>query len=276
MFSFFSLNTEQLFQRIFENMDLLLVFVSTAYVVFTYYNQIVLKASLMPILFPYISKRGNSLKFEIANYSSNPAYDVDIWLIGAYDKTIVSYKSLIYKKYVKENKINFKDTLFKDPFLKEKESDFYGIIERVTYYAFPPKTKCSFTPYFYKTPGSVYIVMQFRDTLGKNYLYQAWLFEEDSNFKKGYIKYSPLKSVGRIKMSFFKDWKSIAQIVRFTSFFHVFKLLCLDIVSQVRKRRWMCKETRDILKRTISSGHQKGAGKHYVSGEDKGKFSSTT
>ncbi len=218
-------------------------------------------------------KRGNQLNFRLENHSSNPAYDVDVWLIGVYNQETIPYKSLVQKKYVKEIKIDFKNSLFPEEQLKS-----YGITDRSVHYGFPPKMSCSYRARFYKLPDTVFLVIQFKDALGKNYLYQTILFQgiqDDSLFKKIYMEYSPFKSVGRINvMPFFKNWKKAVDHVKFTSFFHVFKLLCSDIISRIRKHKWINKEIRDVLKRIVPGNYQKETNKRTFFTEDRGKFSS--
>ncbi len=265
-----------LFQEIQRNPNLFLAILTAIYVVITFLilntNQRFIKANLMPIFFPQISLHGSSLQFKLTNYSLYPAYDVDIWLIGIYDEESVPHKSLLQKKYKKEIKINFENTLF-----KKDEFDFYGIRDRACYSAFPPKSQCLFSPQFSKMPEQLHLILQFRDAMGKNYLYQAWLYREgkkENYLKMGYLNYSLLKAVGRIDFDCFLDGKEIYEIAKITNFINFFRLWCSLIINKIRVYIRLDKSIKDILKRVIPAGYQEKFKNCYYPPEDRGKFMS--
>lgn len=260
-------------QEIYRNPNLFLAVLTAVYVILTFSilraNQKLLKANLMPIFFSRVSIKSNSLQFELKNYSSYPAYDVDVWLIGTYEEGDVPHKSLLQKKYAKAIKIDFEDTLF-----PIDEFRFYGILDHVTYCAFPPKTKCSFTPQFTKKPEMLNLILQYRDATGKNYLYQAWLYSEEGAFlKSGHLNYSPLKAISRIDYGYcLENFMELREISKIVGFFHFLKLCNERILNKMKARLYLDKEIRDILKRVIPAGYQEKFKNHFGDIEDRGLF----
>lgn len=271
------INISNFLQEIYQNPNLFLVVLTTVYVILTFRilraNQKILKANLMPILSPRVLVKKNSLQFELKNYSSYPAYDIDIWLIGVYYEENVPYKSLLQKKYEKEIKIDFRNSLFEF----DDEVRFYGVVDRVIYCTFPPKNKCSFIPQFAKIPESMNLILQYRDAIGKNYLYQTWLFREfngKSNvFKSGYLRHLPLKHVNRIDYEYFtEDIREIYKNGKLTNFFHFLRLLQEFILNKIKIRIYIDRDIRDILRRVIFSGQQKKIKNNFKGVEDRGRF----
>lgn len=260
-------------KEIYQNPSLFLTGLTAIYVVFTFgilrANQKIIRANLMPIFFSRVLVNKNSLEFELKNYSSYPAYDIDLWLIGTYEEGDVPYKSLLQKKYARKINIDFKNTIF-----KVDEFRFYGIIDHVVYSAFPPKNKCSFVPRFAKIPENISLVLQYKDATGKNYLYQAWLFGEGNDvLKLGSLRYSPLRTVGRIGYGYFQESiKELYKIVEFTNFLHFLRLWLGFILDKTRARLYLDKEIRDILRRVIFSGYQEKFKNDFHNVEDRGEF----
>lgn len=259
--------------------NLLIVVLTVGIVYLTYrslrFSYEALRFNALPILFSKVSTTVETSTFTLENHSNYPAYDVDLWVIGQFDEEVVPYKSLLDDKYKKGVKINFSKCLY------EYESTTYGVVDRVVHYAFPPKTKCDMKLDFVMPPETLYIVLQYRDSFGHNYLYQSWLFGKQSTKNKrdlslGYLvyKFKPAKRISYNTTNNMEDlYKDLHDTFKFTS--HVFLLwrllrlipICLEyFVIKIRRNLYLDKEARDILMHSFPSGYQKIRRQFWIEG----------
>jgi hypothetical protein len=232
-----------------DNQNLVLAILTALYVILTFrilrVSTKALKTNLMPLLFPRVSFKDKKLIFYLENLSSFPAFNIDLWIIGTFNQEEYPYEKILSDEYRKSVKINFNKTLY------NYESEFYGILDRAIYYEFPPKSKIEFELSFGNVPTTINLIMQFQDSLGNNFVYQTWLYEDGDRMRQGFLKYIPLKKCSRIDYLLWEN--SIPALI-----------------NKLKSRFILDKELRDILIRTIPAGYQKISSRKYFGIEDKG------
>lgn len=251
--------------------NLLIAIFTLAALCLAYYelrsNRISLRWHMLPSFFPKISTSSKSSVLTLENLSNNPAYDVDVWIVGHYYQEEVPYKSLLSDEFKSEVKISFSDGLY--PY----ESEHYGIIDRVSHATFPPNSRCEIDLEFKSQPQGVDMVMQFRDSGGNNYLYQCWLFPNSNNkirrkdLKPGYVVFD-LRPVKRIEYQYpypvrFVGWRYFFNIFKHTEhiflpvrFLRLIPFLCESILNVFRAKMYLEKDIKDTFFRSFPSGYQ--------------------
>jgi hypothetical protein len=113
-------------------------------------------------------------RFKLSNVGNGPAYDIDLLVLGHYAE--VELGSLLTKKDSKGNSITF----------EPDEEGIFNIFDRIVYgYAFP-KSEVDAPFAFPKHPGSLSILLQYRDISGDNFAQLLWFFENFSGHKRYY------------------------------------------------------------------------------------------
>jgi hypothetical protein len=181
--------------------------------------------------------------------------------MSQYDNAEVPYKSLLAKEY-ENSEIDFSKTLFK--YSLDDEFQSYSILDRVIHYSFPPKSRCDFDLSGTPIPESIDVVIQFRDAVGKNYIYQTWLHSGYGDPKEvlvaGFTKpnFKPSKRIeyfsGRPLKEHLKYFRVISYMFFPERVYKFCKEIGNDVVSRFRLRLILDKHIRESLLRYISSG----------------------
>jgi hypothetical protein len=250
--------------------NLLIATLTIVIVYFTYRSvrssQITLQLNALPIFFPKITTSGKRSVLVLENCSNYPAYDIDIWVMGQYYEDEVSYISLLDEKYINKIKIDFKKSLY------SHDVKFYSIIDHILHYAFPPKSKCEIDLDFNLPPETFHLILQFKDSVGHNYLLQSWLHgdysigEKRKDFTFGNFK-SNFKPTKRIEYGacvtfneLYDKLTNLFVVIRYMSLFmrilHIFSLFFDGVRDKIYSHVYLEKEVKDSLLRAFPSGYQ--------------------
>jgi hypothetical protein len=240
-------------------------------------NMVAIRTNTLPILFPKISVDKNDCLLTLENYSNFAAYDVDIWIIGEYFENDTPVMSLLSEDGKKKVKIDFSKSLFNrlDGTLDDRA---YGIADRIYHYAFPPKTKCRIHLDFMVAPETAKLIIQFRDTMGHNYIYQSWFFfeTEEKNLKLGShkVNFQPSKRLEFPTFSTEGDVWGVFDSAKFRPMLirpiHFIFLTWQFFIQKIRFSILLEKGVKDIFLRTFSRKFQKKHGGFFI--EDRGEF----
>ena len=119
-------------------------------------------------------------------------------------------------------------------------------------------------------PEMFSLVLQFRDSLGNNYLYQSWLFtdtakEERRNLKLGSFeaKFKPAKRIEYNPSSIFDSIKQLRLVFTATNhiifpmrFLRLIPMLLEIFTTKIKMHLYLEKDIRNILLRSFSAGFQ--------------------
>lgn len=227
-------------------------------------SQKAIRLNSLPNLFAKISTNQKKVFLTIENRSNYSAYDVEIWAIGSFLEKEFPHKSFIVPKFFEKSKIDFSKTLYKKS--KEVFSDFeyYGIADKIIYYIFPPKSGVSINIDFVNLPQSIYLVLQFRDSMKNNYLNQSFYFQSIDNpnlFKLSDCKYK-FNTIRRFSYhNLIFGRKQIFSIdshkFMFSKLIYCLKKMCKFFFIEIKYRMYLDREIRDIFLRTLPSTYQK-------------------
>lgn len=176
--------------------NLLLILITIFYASFTYgilkVNSKMLSLNIAPRFHISITRANNKyLSVSIENHSEHPANDVDILVIGNFEHNEVPYDELVSdagKKRLERDKFSL---------LEEDEFKFYGVYERTVYQAFPGKGIIELKLIYPTLPDSLYVVFQYRDLAGSNFLHQSWYTDEGN--KEYYVNFELLPRLRKIR-----------------------------------------------------------------------------
>jgi hypothetical protein len=130
--------------------------------------------SFFPAINCKIRDDSSNATFVIQNPSNIPAFDVDIWAVGAYSEEELDLSTFL-TKYVSKKEHRDSPSL-----LTPTDEGFYGVFEHLFYPIFPQKQQNSSQLGFPLKPNGVYALVQFRDIKGTNYQQMYWFFYEAS------------------------------------------------------------------------------------------------
>ncbi len=230
----------------------------------------------LPIFFPKISVTAKASRLILENHSNYPAFDVDLWIIGEYQEDEVPYKSLLSKEYKNKVKINFSKSLY------GYKPGHYGIVDHIIHCAFPPKARCIMDLEFIIPPETLSLVLQFRDSIGYNYLYQSWLFMDQARKERRGLtlgSFTPqFKPAKRIEYPMFGGIKDLYDIFRVTDFIifpvrflRLIPMALEHIIAKIRLHLYLERDIKDSLLRSFPSGYQESGGR-LSSIEGRGNF----
>lgn len=246
--------------------NLLTVVLTVAVIYFAYRSlrssQEANRLNTLPIFFTKVFVSEKKTVLIIENFSTYPGYDVDVFVLGTYFEESVPHKSLLSDKFKNKVKINFSDGLY------NYDSEHYSVYDRTQFYAFPPNRKIEYELNLMIPPETLEIIVQFRDSMGQNYLYQSWLFstekERRTPFTLGSFTtyFKPTKRIGIIESTMgLKDLFEIAEatdhINIFSRFLRLIPMYSNILLARIRIYFYIDKDIRDSLLRSFSSGYQR-------------------
>lgn len=177
--------------------SLLLVLATVVYASFTYgilkVNSKMLSVNIAPRFNLSVTRGKNNkhLSVRIENHSEHPANDLDILAIGNFEHNEVPYDKLTSDAGKKRlDRDNF--SLF-----EEDEFKFYGVYKRTIYQTFSGKQSIEVNLTFPTLPDSLYIVFQYRDLAGSNFLHQSWHTDEGN--REYYVNFESLPRLRKIR-----------------------------------------------------------------------------
>jgi hypothetical protein len=120
--------------------------------------------------------KNNIFSFIVTNYGNQPAYDVDVFIVGVIDAErhpIEKFKSL----YLSEHSD-----------LNENDEGFYGIYDRLLFPDFPSKTQMTENIDLPIEPMTFHVYIQFRNVLNTNFSREFWFADpEKEELSLGYV-----------------------------------------------------------------------------------------
>ena len=132
--------------------------------------------SLIPSLYCSIQNLKTTVGMIINNVGGVSAFDIDVIIVGAYFEEDLDILSFISKYVTKEDK--------KKIDLKPTNEGSYGVFDRLVYPVFPQKRSVFSLLGLPIKPGSLYVLLQYRDIQGSNYHQQFWFFDNNFNSSK--------------------------------------------------------------------------------------------
>lgn len=123
--------------------------------------------------FPHIScrvlLRDGRIVIQISNPSEHPAYDADVYTIVSYSEDDIDLPTFI-TKYVQEKHKKERVAL--------TDEGFYGVYDHFVYPDFPSRKRVEAELRVPQRPGTVYVLVQYRDLSGLNYVQTCWFFQD--------------------------------------------------------------------------------------------------
>lgn len=193
--------------------NFVLVLVTAAYTFFTYgllrWTRKTLSANLAPVFQINISfdKLSRAIELSLKNHSSFPAIDVETFILGTYEEGHVSIESIVDPKYLRELK--------KDGFKhwSDGEFNFFSAYDKIIYQTFPGGHETTITLDLIPVPETLYIIFQYRDLKGDNFLQYSWFcYENKKEYAEDHTNFSRLKRVKRmdlIELAYKNIWVGI-------------------------------------------------------------------
>ena len=128
-----------------------------------------------PFLRCGVNRQNNNLYLKLSNIGNAPAYDIDLFVIGNY-----------FGEEEDINQFSVKEPKRKTIKPQLDEEGFFHLFDRIVYgYAFP-KSEVNAEFQFPKIPGSVKLLLQYRNMSGENYAQLYWFFESTSKPERYY------------------------------------------------------------------------------------------
>lgn len=123
------------------------------------------RLDLFPQLAPDLQLDNENLKLRVLNPGAPSALDVDVWPIGVYTKDDQPLAHFIAQHARPDIQSELLDEW------TAGEAGQYGIFDCLTFSVFPGRRQVEMPLRFPVTPSYVYVHLQFRDIVGRNYLY---------------------------------------------------------------------------------------------------------
>ena len=227
-------------------------------------SQEAIRLNTFPILFAKVITNPPKTTLVIENHSNYPAYDVEAFVLAQYFEEETPYKSLLSSKYKNEVKINFSRDLFSNEI---DEGEYYSVYDCLRYYTFPPNKKVEPELNFMIPPSMVEIILQFRDSMGQNYLCQSWLYA-DSKKKHIFLteglyefKFKPAKRIEILQSKI--SLKELFEITKVTKhinlpirFLRIIPMYINILIARIKIYFYVEKNVRNSLLRIFPSGFQ--------------------
>jgi hypothetical protein len=137
--------------------------------------------SLFPQLIPEVLMGDNGeVRLRIVNAGDALAMDVDVWIIGVYSAERLSIEKFM-AKYANQ------DAPEKLGKWRPNDEDLYGVYERHAYYLFPARRRIEVPMPFPDDVSGLYVHIQLRDVVGRNYYHAYWFFFEKGRYRLGAV-----------------------------------------------------------------------------------------
>ena len=144
-------------------------------------SQMRLKA--LPHIYPEVRRTQLDLCLSLSNTGHNPAYDVDVWVLGVLFEEDLSMQTFL-NRFVKHDRREAARAI--DSSSENNPDNNYGIFDRFLYGLFPAHRSVSASLAFPIKPSSLYVLVQYRDVLGTNYLQEYFMIPPGEEARVSY------------------------------------------------------------------------------------------
>lgn len=138
------------------------------------------RLDLFPQLAPDIQIDGGQLRLHVLNAGTPSAVDVDVWPIGVFTQADLPLADFI----TRHARAGCQSELLDE--WTPGEAGQYGVFDSLTFSVFPGRRQVEVPLRFPATPSYVYVHLQFRDIVGRNFLYSyGFVRYDDASYRLG-------------------------------------------------------------------------------------------
>ena len=138
------------------------------------------RLDLFPQLAPDIQIDNGELRLRVLNPGTPSAVDVDVWPIGVYTQEDLPLGDFITHHARSDSQSELLDEW------TPGEAGQYAIFDSLTFSVFPGRRQVEVPLWFPVTPSYVYVHLQFRDLVGRNFLYSyGFVRHDDASYRLG-------------------------------------------------------------------------------------------